>query len=69
MLRIVAVLLMALSILPSVIYLLSALQYINSDGFGTAFFIGSAGRHFPLGLLFFEGSRLLEQELLLESQR
>ena len=67
-LRIVAIFLMAFSVLPWFASLVGALNYRGADGVGFALLIGSLGGGSSLGLLLFEGSRLLEREILLEAR-
>ena len=67
-LRIVAICLMALSVLPWLASLAGALSYRGPDSVGFALLLGSLGGGSSLGLLLFEGSRLLEREILLEAR-
>lgn len=68
-LRIIAIFLMALSVVPWLFALFGALTHRGADGVGFAFLLSSLGGGSPIGLLLFEASRLLEREIVLESKR
>lgn len=65
-LRIIAILLMALSVFPWFFSLAGAMIFSGHDGVGFAFLLGSLGGGATAGILLFEASRLLERELLVE---
>ncbi|QLI80683.1 hypothetical protein HZU75_03580 [Chitinibacter fontanus] len=67
-LRIIAIILMALSVLPWLISLIGALAVHGADGVGFVFLLGNTGGGAILGVLLFEASRLFERELLIDSQ-
>jgi hypothetical protein len=67
-LRVIAICLMALSVLPSLFSLAGALMHRGADGVGFALLFASLGGGSSIGILLFEATRLLEREVLIESK-
>lgn len=66
--RVIAVVVMAVSVLPWLFSLIGALSHRGSDGVGFVLLAGSLGGGASVGVLLFEAARILERELLLESR-
>lgn len=64
--RVAAIFIMILNVVPWLISLIGALSYRGAGGVGFAFMALSLGGGTPYGLMIFEASRLLEREVLLE---
>lgn len=66
--RMAAIFLMLLSVVPWLFSLIGALSNHGADRVGFAFMVISLGGGTPYGLLLFEASRLLEREVILEAK-